>query len=280
MTSSPGDPTVTLIKPPRRWPGFGFGELWRGRRVLLALAQQQFKARYSNMALGVAWVLLEPLLLTAIMAIMLGFILGRGDRYGLPYPVFLFTAWTAFRVFSRVVSQGGSSVRANGTLLERVYLPRALFPLSVALTSLVDLAFMVIALLALLFVYGITPGIGVLALPVLVAILYTFSLGLAFLFSATSMSLPDVEFVRGLMVRAWFWLSPIIYPSTLVPEELRNFYYLNPLVVVVEGFRWAFAQSPMPPPEAWLIGASSASVILVGGYIYFRRREPFFADQL
>lgn len=230
------------------------------------------------MLLGFLWVVLEPLLLTIIITVLLGLIIDRGERYGLPFPVFLFLAWTGFRVFSRLVNQGGASIRGNGALVDRIYLPRAFFPLSAGVVSLLDFAAMTAALSALLLFYSIAPGIGLLTLPLLLAIMFAFGLGLAFFFSASAMSVPDMDIVRALMVRSWFWLCPVIYPSTIVPEELRGLYYLNPMVVVIEGLRWAFAQTPAPPPEAWILGSLTAVVTLVVGYLYFRRREPFFAD--
>jgi lipopolysaccharide transport system permease protein len=280
MLTRPTIPAATIITPPRRWPGLGIGELWRHRHVLFVLARRQHKAQYGNLVLGAVWVVLEPLLLTVIVASLLGLIMGRGDQMGIPFPVFLFIGWTAIRPFQRLVSIGGSSIRGNNSLVDRVYLPRAYFPLSVALVSLVDLAAMGFALTVLLFLYGISPGIGMVMLPVLLMILYAFSLGLAFFFAAASMALPDVDMVKMLFVRTWFWLSPVIYPSDIVPEEFRNLYYLNPMAIVIEGLRWALAQTPAPPLEAWLIGASTAGIALVFGYLYFRRRDPYFPDEL
>lgn len=278
MAQSQLEPAVRLIAPPRRWRGLGLGELWRTRRILLVLSQRDFKSRYRNLVLGFVWVILEPLLLTIIISALLGTILGRGERYGLPFPVFLFLAWTSFRVWSRMVNQGGGSIRGNGALVERVHLPRAHFPLSVGAVSFIDFLAMSVVLLGLEAWYGITPGIGMLTLPILLAIMYAFGLGLAFFFSAASMSVPDMDILRTLIVRSWFWLSPVFYSSADIPEQWRTLYYLNPMVVVIEGMRWAFARTPVPPPEAWIIGGASAAVTLVVGYLFFRFREPWFAD--
>jgi lipopolysaccharide transport system permease protein len=117
-----------------------------------------------------------------------------------------------------------------------------------------------------------------LSLPIVLAIMYAAGLGLAFFFAAASLRYADVDFVLPLLGQAWFWASPIVYPSTVVPEAWRTLYYLNPMVVVIEGTRWAFAQAPMPPLEAWVLGASTAGLLLVFGYLYFRQREPLFAD--
>ncbi len=272
------DPGLTVIKPPSRWPGLGLGEMWRMRGVLWVLTKRQFKSRYQPMVLGFMWVLLEPLLLTFIITVFMGLIMERGDRMGLPFPVFLFAAWTVWRPFTRVVNQGGSSIRGNAALVERIYLPRAFLPLSAAVVSMVDLVTMILALSLLLIIYGITPGVGLLMLPLAVAIMYAFGLGAAYLSAAIGMAFPDVDFIRPLMVRTWFWLSPILYPSSAVPEEWRTLYYLNPMVAVIEGSRWAFTGTPAPPVEAWLIGGASAAVCLVVGFLYFRRRDPFFSD--
>lgn len=278
MANTRTDSTAATISPPRRWRGLGLTELWDGRRILAVLSKRQFKAKYNSLALGFVWVILEPLLLTIIITLLLEAVLERGGRYGLPFPVFLFTGWIALRVWSRLVTSGGSSIKGNKALVERIYLPRAFFPLSEMVVSFVDFAAMVVALLALLFYYGISPGIGMLALPLLVAIMFAFGMGLAFFFSAASLRAPDLDIVRALIVRSWFWLSPVLYTIENVPEEWRNLYFLNPLAVVVEGLRWAFTQTPMPPAEAWAIGGTSAALILVVGYLYFRRQEPWFAD--
>jgi lipopolysaccharide transport system permease protein len=280
MPGTPAKPDVKLITPPARWPGLGLGEMWRARRVLWVLSQRQFKARYSNMVLGVLWVLLEPLMLTIIITVFMGLVMGRGERLGLPFPVFLFAAFVVWRPFTKVVNAGGASIKANAVFVERIYLPRAFLPLSDALVSVVDLAFMALAFSLLIMLFGITPGMGLLVWPIALVVMYAFGLGAAFFSAAVGMSFPDIDFIRPLLVRAWFWMSPILYPSTMVPEEWRNLYYLNPMVLVIDATRWAFTQTPSPPLQEWIIGASSAGVVLVFGYVYFRRRDPLFSDLL
>lgn len=274
------EPELTAVTPPHGWPGFGLAELWRARRILLVLVRRGLLVRYRQAVLGFAWVIIQPLILVIIVSVFLGLIIGRGERYGLPFPVFLFSAWAVFRVFSRILSEGAGSVAQNGSLIQRIYLPRAYFPLSVGIAAFVDFLALSVALLVMVFFYGLAPGIGMLSLPIILAIMYAAALGVAFFLSAASLRYRDVDFVTPLLTQAWFWASPIIYPSTVVPEQWRNLYYLNPMVVVIEGTRWAFTQTPMPPLDAWVIGASSAGVMLVGGYIYFRRRESVFADLL
>jgi lipopolysaccharide transport system permease protein len=280
MTEINTEPPRLTIEPGERWPLLHFRELWATRRILWVLSKRILKARYQDTALGILWVLLQPLILVAIISTFLGLIVDRGERDGLPFAVFLFCAWVPYRIFQKMEGEGGSSVAANGALVQRIYVPRLHFPLSVALSSIPDYIFLMLALLGLEMLYGITPGIGLLALPLLTAILYAVSLGLALLVSSSQLRYRDMEIVVPLLTQAWFWASPVIYPSTIVPEQYRMLYYLNPLVVVIDGFRWAFAQSPAPPLEAWVIGSLAATAFLVAGYVYFRRTEPFFADWL
>jgi lipopolysaccharide transport system permease protein len=278
MTTAQPEVTSTTIQPPDRWPILGFGELWQTRRILWVLAQRVIKVRYQQTVLGILWVVLQPLLLTIIISVFMGLILDRGQRLDLPFAVFLFPAWVVWRTFSKDISEGGNSVLANGALVQRIYLPRLYFPLSIILASLVDLFFMTMALLVLLIVYGVAPGIGLLALPFALLIMYAAAIGVALFFAATSVQYRDMDILVPLMVQAWFWSSPIIYPTQLIPEWIRTFYYLNPLAVVIDTFRWAFTQTPAPPLEAWFLGSSVAAIMLVVGFVFFRRREPLFAD--
>lgn len=269
----------TLITPPARWPGLGLREMWRMRRTCLVLAQRSLRVRYRQMLLGVAWVLIQPLVLMAVISVFFSLLM-RNTTMDLPFPVFIFCALVVWRVVLKVVNEGGSSIVANGSLVQRIYLPRAFFPLSVALASLSDLFFNVLALLALLAYFGIIPGIGLLALPLLLAVAYAAGLGVAFAAAALNARYRDVELVVPLLVQAWFFSSPIIYPSTLVPEDLRLLYHLNPLVLVMDGFRWAFTRTPAPPLEAWLVSGGAAALMLLAGYLLFRYREPELADHL
>jgi lipopolysaccharide transport system permease protein len=280
VTTLEDRPRPHPIVPAREWPVFGFGELWRTRRILLVLSQRILKVRYQQTALGIVWVILQPLALVIIVSVFLGLVIARGQRLDLPFPAFLFPAWVVWRIFSKVISEGGNSVLSNGALVQRIYLPRVFFPLAIALSSLVDLFFLIVAMLVMLFIYGIVPGVGVLMLPVALAIMYAAAVGTAFLFGATSPQYRDMDILVPLITQAWFWMSPIIYPSQSIPENLRAFFYLNPVAVVIDTFRWAFTGTPHPPLEAYVAGASVAALLLVVGFIYFRRREPLFADWL
>jgi len=280
MTAPALEKYVHKVVPAEQWPLLGLSELWQMRRILFVLAQRLLKVRYQHTALGIAWVVLQPLLLVVIVSVFMGLVIPRPAREGLPFAVWLFPAWVAWRVFQKLVSEGGSSVGANGALVQRIYLPRIYFPTAVALASLVDLAFMMLAQLVLQGVYLIRPGWGLLMLPVAVIIMYLAALGFSFFFSSSSLQFRDIDLLKPLVVQTWFWMSPIIYPATRIPEDVRTLYYLNPMAVVIETFRWAFVRTEAPPVEAWFLGTATATMMFVGGYFFFRRHEPLLADYL
>lgn len=281
MTSPANDPKMSLLRPPSRWPNFGFVEAWRMRRILFVLAQRLLLVRYRQAVLGFAWIIIQPLVLSLIMAVFLGLALNRGSVDGIPFPLYIFAAWVPFRVFTRVVSEGATSVSGNGSLVQRIYLPRMFFPLSIAIATLADYAAMVVTMLVLMLLYGYVPGLELLMLPLTMAILYAAGLGVGFFFAASSLRYQDMTFVIPLLTQVWFWASPIFYSSAIVPAAWRHLYYLNPMVVTIEATRWAFlgsAHVPAPTLSAWVIGASSAGIMLVAGFFYFKQREPVFAD--
>lgn len=267
----------TLIRPPARWPGLALAELWRFRSICFVLAQRSLKVRYRQTVLGAAWTVLQPVLLMLVFTVFFG-LFARLPSEGVPFPVFYFLGLLPWQIAARMMSEGSTSVVTNSSLVNRVYFPRVYFPASTAISSLVDLLFGLVALGVLLVIYRIVPGWPIVLVPGLVAIALAASLGAALWLSALNAAYRDVAQLLPSLTQVWFFASPIIYPSSVIPAGLRMLYYLNPMVVVIDGFRWAFAGSPAPPPEAWLLGGGVATALLFGGYVFFRQREPTFAD--
>jgi lipopolysaccharide transport system permease protein len=176
------------------------------------------------------------------------------------------------------LNEGTTSVISNAGLVTKVYFPRAYFPISVALASLVDLALASGALVLLMVIFHIVPGPQILALPVLVAVGWTTALGSALLLSSINVAYRDISQLLPFLTQVWMFGSPIIYPSSLIPESFRLLYFLNPIALVAEGFRWAVAGAPAPRLSEWLVSVTMAIVLLLVGYLVFRRREPYFAD--
>jgi lipopolysaccharide transport system permease protein len=266
--------TPTVIRPPGRWPGLGLGEAWRQRQICFVLAKRSLMVRYRQTVIGAAWSLLQPLLLMSVFTVFFG-LFARLPSGNLPYPIFYLLGLVPWHMVSKLVNQGSTSVVSNATLVTRVYIPRAYFPTSIALASLFDLALALVPLALLLVIFGIVPGATVVLAPVFIAVAWLAALGLTYWLSALNVAYRDITQLLPFLTQLWMFSSPIIYPVSMVPEAFRTLYYLN---LVVTGLRWSIAGAPAPEPEAWALGLSVTAVLFVSGYLFFRHREPRFAD--
>jgi len=268
---------ATVICPPGRWPGLAVAETWRLRRVCLVLAQRLLKVRYRQAAVGIAWALIQPILLMLAFTVFFGFF-ARVPSEGVAYPVFFFSGLVLWQVTAKLLSEGSQSLIANSVLVTRIYFPRVYLPGAVALSSMVDFFFNFIALVLLLVFYGYGPRLAMLALPVILLIVYAASLGLTLWFSALNVAYRDVTVLVPFITQVGFFLSPVIYPATIVPPALQAIYYLNPMALAITAFRWAMLGTPNAPLEGWIAGTAMAFFLLASGYLFFRRREGTFAD--
>ena len=270
---------VTTIRPPTRWPGLGLSEIWRYRRICLVLARRNLMVRYRQTAIGAAWVILQPLLLMLVFTVFFG-VMARLPTEHLPFPVFYLLGLLPWMMVNKILTEGATSVVNNSSLVTRVYFPPIYFPTSVAIASLVDLAFGFVVLGVFLALFGIIPGVTLLVTPVLILIALITSLGVTYWLSALDVAYRDVTQMLPFLSTLWMFGSPIIYPSTIVVEPYRTWYWLNPISLVVEGFRWALGNIAPPPPEAWIIGVTVAVTLFVSGFFFFRYRERNFADHV
>ena len=233
--------------------------------------------RYRQTVVGAAWSVLQPLVLMVVFTIFFG-LLSRIPSGGLPYPVFFFLGLLPWQLVAKIVNEGSASVVANAALVTRVYFPRAYFPASVAIASLADMALASTALAVLLFAFSVPVGPLIVTVPVFVAVAWVSSLGVAYWLSAINVAYRDVTQMLPFLTQMWMFVSPIIYPASIVPPQYTLLYYLNPVALVVTGFRWAIGGDVAPPPEAWILGISVAIGLFVSGYLFFRHRERTFSD--
>lgn len=254
-------------------------ELWQHRSVGMALARRNFKARYRQTVLGVVWVLIQPLALGLIMAFFFNLI-ARDGYFGIPFAAFFITGLAVWAPLSKIMMEGATSLVSNQNLVNRVYLPRPLIPISVAITTLVDLAFTVVAAFVVLLLFGYRPSLLYLLLPFFIAVGYAMMIGAGLFLGALNVAYRDVQVAIPFIERLLFFVSPLIYPAALVPAELLPLYYLNPLALVLTGFQWVMLEAPPPPAYAFVEGTIMSIVILVVGFWVFRKREPSFADLL
>jgi lipopolysaccharide transport system permease protein len=266
-----------VYTPPRGWLHPNVGELWEHRELLYFLVWRDIKVRYKQSVLGVAWAILQPLLTMAVFSVFFG-VLGRMSSEGLPYPVFFYAALVPWSYFAASVRRSSDSLVGSAGLISKVYFPRLILPLASVVSSLVDFGFAFVVLLVLMLVYRMVPTAAVLLLPAYLLLALVTALGAGLWLSALNVRYRDFKFVVPFLVQTWFFVTPVIYPSSLVPEPWRTLYGLNPMVGVVEGFRHALlSTTTLPSPMIWvsiLVGVFS----LVSGAYFFRHMEHTFAD--
>jgi lipopolysaccharide transport system permease protein len=266
----------TRIKPSSGWVPVRLDELWEHRELLYFLTWRDFKVRYKQTVLGVAWAVLQPLLTMVVFTFLFGRVV-QVSSDGLPYPVFNFAALVPWTFFSYALSQATNSLVGSANILKKVYFPRIAMPLATVLSGLVDLALAFGMLLILMLVYGIAPSLQSFALPFFLLLAVMAAVGVSLWLSALNVLFRDIRYVIPFLTQLWFFITPIAYSSTMLDEPWRTLYGLNPMAGVVEGMRWALLGAPASPG---LIVAStlSATVLLVTGAFYFSRMEKTFAD--
>lgn len=266
-----------VITPPGRLALPQWRELWEAREVFWRFGVRDLKLRYRQTALGVFWVVLQPLLSAGVFSIVFGKIAGL-DSDGVPYFVFSFTGMLAWTLFNGIVGRSAPSLISNQALVSKVFFPRLLVPLSTTLAVLVDVAVAGVLMIGMLVVTGISPGLPILALPfwILVTILMASGLGLAA--SALMVSFRDIQYIVPFAMQTLLYASPIAYPLSEVSGSLRWLFDLNPLTWVLEGFRWSILGLTMPPPWQFWAAAFTALASFAVGALVFSKMERGFAD--
>jgi lipopolysaccharide transport system permease protein len=270
---------VLRITPPGRWWVLPFNELWEYRELLYFLIWRDVKVRYKQTAIGIAWVVLQPLLTMAVFTLFFGR-LAKLPSQGLPYPVFYFAALVPWTYFSGALQNATAIVVENQRVITRVYFPRLILPMSAVLSGLVDFAIGFIVLVGLTLGYGMRLGLAALWLPVMLLLAIATALGVGLWLSALNALYRDVRYVAPFLIQFWMFSSPVAYPSSLVPERWRWLYGLNPMAGVIDGFRWALTGHGRPPGPLLLASASAVLVILLGGLFFFQRMEGTVADRV
>jgi len=269
---------VTIIEPSRGWVPLKLADLWEHREVLYYLVWRDLKVRYRQTMLGVAWAFVQPLFGMLLFTAIFGKLV-KVPSDGLPYAVFALSGLVPWNFFGTALTQSSNSLVVNSALLRKVYFPRLLLPLGRVLGCLPDLGLTVGLLLVMAWWYGLRPSLASVAwVPALVLLALVTALAAGIWLSALNVRFRDVQHLVPFLVQLWMFATPIIYPSSLVPERWRPLYALNPMVGVVDGFRWALLGTGTPPSATVAASALGALVILVTGAFFFRRVEKSFAD--
>jgi homopolymeric O-antigen transport system permease protein len=277
--NSPCNPSApaTIIEPPRLWNSVEMTELWRYRELLVFLIWRDVKVRYRQTVLGIAWAVLQPFLTMVVFTIFLGR-LGGMPSDGLPYPIFTFAALVPWTLFSYGLAEASNSVVGNQQLITKVYFPRIAIPIATVLAGVIDFAIAFAILVGMMFLYGVMLTARVLWVPALLLLALTSALGVGLWLSALNVKYRDVRYAVPFLTNLWLFATPIAYPSSLMREGWRSVYALNPMVGVVEGFRWALLGSGVAPGSMLVSSSLAALAMLVGGALYFGRTEVTFAD--
>jgi len=280
-TELPAAPPTVVIEPSRGWAHLGLRDVWRYRELLFFLVWRDVKVRYKQTALGVLWVLLQPLLSMIVFSVLFGGLL-KVPSGETPYPLFAFAALLPWNYFAGSFTRASNSLIASSHLITKVYFPRLIIPMSGVLSGLVDFAVAFAVLVGLLLFYRVPLTPAAALLPALIALAMLTALGFGLWLSALNVRYRDVQYLVPYLVQIGMYLTPVVYGSNLIPERFRWLLNLNPMTGVVEGFRWALLG-----PEAvgdylslplLAVSIAIALAVLISGAIFFRRTERTFAD--
>ena len=272
----PRSPTV-VIQPRKGLFELELGALWDYRELLYFLVWRNVKVRYKQTVMGAGWVILQPLLTMMIFTVVFSY-MAKIPSDGLPYPIFAYTALLPWTYFAQAMGRSGAGLVGNANLISKVYFPRLIIPLAAVVTPAVDFLLSFVILLGLMVWYGIAPTWGVLALPFFLFLALMTALSVGLFLSALNVKYRDVGYVIPFMIQFWMYASPVIYPVSLVPERWRLLYSLNPMVGVIEGFRWAMLGKAHPDFGIIAVSALVVLALLFAGLVYFKHMERTFAD--
>lgn len=277
-TRSLPEGAVLRIDPESGRTGLGLREVWEYRELLYFLVWRDLKVRYKQTVFGVAWAVLQPFLTMVVFSVFFGRLAGVPSD-GLPYPVFAYAALLPWQLFASTVAGTTTSVIGSQGLITKVYFPRLLVPMTPVLSGLVDFGIAFLVLVALLVYYGIVPGPECVTVPLLVILTVVTALAVGLWLSVLNVRYRDVRYALPFLIQLWLFVTPVAYPSALVPAPWRVLYGLNPMAGVVEGFRWALLGRGDPLDASVMLPTVLVVVVLLaGGLRYFRRTQSAMVD--
>lgn len=267
----------TTVQPLKGWAALELGKLWDYRELLYFLVWRDVKVRYKQTFLGFVWAVLQPFMTMVVFSVIFGY-LAKVPSDGIPYAVFTYAALLPWTLFAHAVTESGNSLILNQQLITKVYFPRLVIPLASVLSGLVDFAIGFIVLLILMLFYGIVPTWAILTLPFFILLEIATGLAVGLWLATLNVQYRDVRYTIPFLVQFWLFITPVAYSSSLIPARWRVLYGINPMVGVIEGFRWALLGKEGGIGPMTLVSVLMIIVLLVGGLFYFRRMEETFSD--
>ena len=269
-------PTIE-IGPARGWSSLGLRDVWEYRELLYFLVSRNVRGAYRQMAFGVLWIVMRPLVNMVLYSVIFGN-LAKLPSDGLPYPIFAYSALLPWTFFAGAVRQVANSLVANKGLISKVYFPRLIVPLAGVLAGLIDFAVSFVILLGMMAYYGIWPTWSMLTVPLYMLLTAVLALGIGLWFASWIVHYRDVSDVLSYLLSGWMYASPVVYAASVIPEQWRVLYRLNPMTSVIEGLRWALFGTGQPPDVFLLISVLVAVLLMIFGAFYFRRTERTIVD--
>jgi lipopolysaccharide transport system permease protein len=273
---------VTEILPSKGWVNLKLREVWAYRELLFFLTWRDIKVRYKQTVLGAAWAILQPFLNMVVFSLFFGRLAkistGSAD---LPYAVFSAAGTVPWAFFAYGLAQSSDSLVGNSQLIKKVFFPRLVMPIASVLSGLVDFALAFVVLVGMILAFGISLTINIIWLPLFLLLAFVTALGVGLWLSALNVEYRDIRYMVPFLLQVWMFISPVVYPSSLLDEPWRTIYGLNPMAGVLDGFRWALLGSVgggSPPGPMVFVSAVVAVALLITGTFYFRRMERNFAD--
>jgi lipopolysaccharide transport system permease protein len=272
------EPTV-LIQARKHLFDLDLAAIWAYRELLYFLVWRDLKVRYKQTLIGAGWVVIQPLMTMAIFTVIFGNF-AKIPSDGLPYPIFSYAALLPWNLFSSSLNRGGESVVSNANLVTKIYFPRLILPMSAVLSPMADFAISFVILVGMMIWFGIAPTVGILMLPIFVLLAICTALAVGLWLAALNVRYRDVRYTIPFLIQIWMFASPVAYPVSLVPEQWRWLYSLNPMAGVIEGFRWALLGNQSPDFSVIAISATVVMALLAAGIVYFKQMERTFADEV
>jgi lipopolysaccharide transport system permease protein len=266
----------TIIEPPTGWFALNLAEVWRYRDLLYLLARRDISTRFRQSVIGYGWAILRPLLTAAIFTLVFSVLLKV--ETDVPYPIFAFAGLMPWLYFTNSLSGVTTSIVGGSSLLTKVYFPRLVLPLAKVAVGLVELAIQFIVVLGLMAYYRYLPGWQILLIPLFIMVAVVTALAFGIWLTALNVKYRDIGMAVPFLIQIWMYLCPIVYPISMVPESYRTIYAINPMVGVIEGFRWSLLGSAPPNWTMVAVSLMAVAAVLFSGLVYFRKVETTFAD--
>ena len=268
-----------VITSDRGWGFPDFRELWLFRELLFTLTFRDIKVRYKQTAIGILWAVIQPVVSMVVFTLVFGK-LAKMPSNGLPYAAFVLAALLPWQLFAKALTQGSMSMVTMGAIMSKTYFPRLIAPLSSVLSGVVDFAIGLVILLAVMAWYGLMPAWQIVLAPLFIVLAIAAAFAVSLWLSVINAEYRDVQHALPFLTQIWLLLTPVLYPTSVIPQGWHWVFVLNPMVSVIEGFRWSLLGGKAPDIEAMTVSVAATLLLLVAGLVYFARYEKSYVDRL